>query len=410
MDELMSKLSEQNQLQSVKKISQNEAARKRARQAEKEEEKRWTAIEPQVSLVEALGRLSRQELTAIRIKWNVTGASSLNKNDLADKLAASVADRLPELLKLFDEERYQVVKTAADRSDALPALDDPYHVKYFMECGLLFPGTIDGKRVMIMPQEVKEFFRGNDSSALRSAVRDNSRLVRLVQGMLAYYGALRAEELEKRLALYLKEVPASQELDRLLAERLEYAAGWQRGDYGYADEAAGQPEQLLEQHEGQKEIAYYPFKAEQLLQAGAPDFVERNMSFRSFVRFILTNYSVTEEEADEVVTELTWSIQNGLPLHACIETLQEQFEMEDDAIAAGFVAHLTALNNNTRLWALKGYTPAELSPSGSAGAAGKPGTTAGTTAPIAGGRKVGRNDPCPCGSGKKYKKCCGANS
>jgi preprotein translocase subunit SecA len=24
--------------------------------------------------------------------------------------------------------------------------------------------------------------------------------------------------------------------------------------------------------------------------------------------------------------------------------------------------------------------------------------------------KVGRNDPCPCGSGKKYKKCCGMNA
>ena len=24
----------------------------------------------------------------------------------------------------------------------------------------------------------------------------------------------------------------------------------------------------------------------------------------------------------------------------------------------------------------------------------------------AGAPKVGRNDPCPCGSGKKYKKCC----
>jgi uncharacterized protein YecA (UPF0149 family) len=21
--------------------------------------------------------------------------------------------------------------------------------------------------------------------------------------------------------------------------------------------------------------------------------------------------------------------------------------------------------------------------------------------------KIGRNEPCPCGSGKKYKKCCG---
>ena len=23
--------------------------------------------------------------------------------------------------------------------------------------------------------------------------------------------------------------------------------------------------------------------------------------------------------------------------------------------------------------------------------------------------KTGRNDPCPCGSGKKYKRCCGVN-
>jgi preprotein translocase subunit SecA len=29
---------------------------------------------------------------------------------------------------------------------------------------------------------------------------------------------------------------------------------------------------------------------------------------------------------------------------------------------------------------------------------------------VRGAAKIGRNDPCPCGSGKKYKKCCGANS
>lgn len=26
------------------------------------------------------------------------------------------------------------------------------------------------------------------------------------------------------------------------------------------------------------------------------------------------------------------------------------------------------------------------------------------------GPKIGRNDPCPCGSGKKYKKCCGKDA
>jgi preprotein translocase subunit SecA len=30
--------------------------------------------------------------------------------------------------------------------------------------------------------------------------------------------------------------------------------------------------------------------------------------------------------------------------------------------------------------------------------------------PVRSGAKVGRNDPCPCGSGKKYKKCCGKNA
>ena len=29
---------------------------------------------------------------------------------------------------------------------------------------------------------------------------------------------------------------------------------------------------------------------------------------------------------------------------------------------------------------------------------------------VRGVKKIGRNDPCPCGSGKKYKKCCGKNS
>lgn len=31
-----------------------------------------------------------------------------------------------------------------------------------------------------------------------------------------------------------------------------------------------------------------------------------------------------------------------------------------------------------------------------------------TKEPVKTGKKVGRNDPCPCGSGKKYKQCCGA--
>jgi uncharacterized protein YecA (UPF0149 family) len=44
------------------------------------------------------------------------------------------------------------------------------------------------------------------------------------------------------------------------------------------------------------------------------------------------------------------------------------------------------------------------------GAGGAQVSAAASSLPIQrSGAKVGRNDPCPCGSGKKYKKCCGAN-
>ena len=33
-----------------------------------------------------------------------------------------------------------------------------------------------------------------------------------------------------------------------------------------------------------------------------------------------------------------------------------------------------------------------------------------TNTPIINGEKIGRNDPCPCGSGKKYKNCCGKDN
>jgi preprotein translocase subunit SecA len=31
------------------------------------------------------------------------------------------------------------------------------------------------------------------------------------------------------------------------------------------------------------------------------------------------------------------------------------------------------------------------------------------TQPIRAEKRIGRNEPCPCGSGKKYKSCCGKN-
>ncbi len=66
-----------------------------------------------------------------------------------------------------------------------------------------------------------------------------------------------------------------------------------------------------------------------------------------------------------------------------------------------FIDLLMLAKNNTRTWVNNGHTSLELHEIFSK----RDETT--IDFPIRREEKIGRNDPCPCGSGKKYKKCCG---
>ena len=65
-----------------------------------------------------------------------------------------------------------------------------------------------------------------------------------------------------------------------------------------------------------------------------------------------------------------------------------------------FINLIMLAKNNTRIWENNGYTPSELH-----GILSKRDKNI-VKFPTLQRQKVGRNDPCPCGSGKKYKKCC----
>jgi len=65
-----------------------------------------------------------------------------------------------------------------------------------------------------------------------------------------------------------------------------------------------------------------------------------------------------------------------------------------------FINRIMLAKNNTRIWVNNGHTPSELYE-----IIGKRNRNI-IKFPTLQKPKIGRNDPCPCGSGKKYKKCC----
>lgn len=98
--------------------------------------------------------------------------------------------------------------------------------------------------------------------------------------------------------------------------------------------------------------------------------------------------------------------------------LMDEFNLSLNHKQLGEFAELISeLNNNSRMFVNKGHTPIKTMKENSiknkfnndsilqTGGAKQKGKL--TQFPIVKTNKVGRNDPCPCGSGKKYKHCCG---
>jgi preprotein translocase subunit SecA len=94
------------------------------------------------------------------------------------------------------------------------------------------------------------------------------------------------------------------------------------------------------------------------------------------------------------------------PLPFAEEEYEEEPETEEEAVAAAAqqraAAQATIEDFTRNIQRKKDKELAELQFVGAEKSS--PGKT------VVKSNKVGRNDPCPCGSGKKYKKCCGVNS
>lgn len=176
------------------------------------------------------------------------------------------------------------------------------------------------------------------------------------------------------------------------------------------------------------------------------DFFERKKSEPIYIRRLFSNdqTEAVQQAAEEIVQQIRLNIRSSSGQSAVqdvINILQEyRISLKDDKEVNEYLSLAIELNNSGRLWAIKGNIPNEirsreqLSPQSPLKIVFGP-NIQGTNIPaeiqkaIESGkfqgritedadeverasqaRKIGRNDPCPCGSGKKYKNCCGRDS
>ncbi|MDR0885470.1 MAG: SEC-C domain-containing protein [Clostridiales Family XIII bacterium] len=109
----------------------------------------------------------------------------------------------------------------------------------------------------------------------------------------------------------------------------------------------------------------------------------------------------SNEDAKSIVGEINSYIRLNAPMQEVIDEIIEPSGVVFDSVEDlnTFTKLYMNVHNNTRIWDNNGSTPNEIIKNHS--------NVIPRASHFKKKNKIGRNDPCPCGSGKKYKNCCG---
>ena len=375
---------------------------------QKQELKIWSNISVPFTLKDALTRLTKDELSEIRKSLHIQGASQLKKGELIDLLAMKIPLSLENICVTMDQERYNIIKKIILNGGyivdpKLPASQ----LEYFRTSGIIFTGTYQGKKIVAMPEEVikNQFFQENDKH-LTAIFRRNTEWVKLTQGFLYYYGTLTFNDLFDLVVKYQNDSFNFSEYLSVIEQAREYYKQFRIDHVGFSNIRVFDPEKVKHEHQMRKALPFYQFAREQILRAGEPGFIEKNDSYLRFVHYLTQNYELSRQEADAIAEECVYATQIGESPNKIFQFLQERIAFESIEMLQACMDKVVNLMNNTRQWFLKGYSSVELKLYEQKSLLPLP-DRKNNIVDFTTGRTIGRNDPCPCGSGKKFKKCCG---
>lgn len=158
----------------------------------------------------------------------------------------------------------------------------------------------------------------------------------------------------------------------------------------------------------QADKGYYIPTRDEILSLGIKGYLPECEELKRLKRFLMKEMKLDEESAEIAVIRVQCSIRSGGDMQEVIDILKNEEEvMPISRKQVGEMINLlNDLWNQTRMIVNRGFTPSELAEKEK-----KKRLPVREPAKVisfnqAKKNKVYPNDPCPCGSGKKYKNCC----
>lgn len=339
-------------------------------------------------LKELLKIETKDTLKELMNALNISYKSTDKKEILIDKIFMDYKEAISDILKYINGNCYDYLQKVLRNQGILPLSsnkDDSESFIFLEDIGMLYISEKEDELYLCAPQEVLQVIPEID----KKSTNRNDEIIKLFKGMLYYYGSVSIEDFMERLPEDSKIDLDLEELDMILAvgERT-YA------DYIYEDGFGINIfiDNILELEELQlltEKDSYKRCTRSELLKASRAYYVGDKSNYRAFMKTIKENYDIPGEGLEGLLEFLyeTYQLEGRENLiNKVLDELSAPEYLQSEIIHA-----LDEVVRKIPAWRYNGYTEAE-----------KNSSVRSNLEKI----KVGRNDPCPCGSGKKYKKCC----
>lgn len=365
-------------------------------------------------LEEILRLLKKDDLLSFAEDFGISGRSRMNKENLVE-----------ELYKQFQSPGYLEDSLLAATNEELSIfrklLEVPYSeigeatygkLRYLMATGIIFLFRQENTVYMLIPEKFKELYKLIDQKSFTKRHKCIDDVHQYILAMTNLYGAFHstlAFETYNQQNKYKLNYEDYADIIFRLENRQQYfyiSHGNIICEYYELPEMEEELEQMLRQRKGKP--FFIPEKSE-LLKYADNLYEFKTPEFLALDNFVHTKLNLERNKAQNLLDDIRYLCSMGESIKNIMEEVNKQdvvFEGMDQVNE--FLQLVNELSNNSRLWVNGGHTPTEIFEKYE-----KPHLRPLPKEPFVinpqqvQSDKVGRNEPCPCGSGKKYKKCCG---
>ena len=379
----------------------------------------------------------------------LTRYKSLNKDRLAEKIRDEILK--PEvmakrMLLLSDDEMQQFEKAAAKKNGYYPDLKEMENLEKLYNLIYVMLYYDDYAEV---PREAAEVYQTFNTPEYQEERRGTYWLYHCLLIVEMFYASApvtilcrmmkkclgRKIELKELEALW-KNIPDELNPCVIRDDRVIYKEVLKNQIYLRIEKTQEGKEFFIP---GPDEIAEYT-------ENGYPVF---DPYYRRLKTFLIRKMNMSADEAEDYMPAVWGNVSMGRSLSDIMDIFgEEKLVFPSDQTIREFVSIMTDVNNHTRMLVNRGWTPEEIMAQTPSKTNGKmptivpmsseaarllgeaqkelkdqgfdvdldynadeittmsmPDGISGKT--VVGTKKIYPNDPCPCGSGKKYKKCCG---